>query len=1146
MRESIDRESKRDQLRPEFNQILVDFVRHCLSWEDFNYFIEKNTNFLLSQFPNDEHSFEPRTDFRPVNQSILDFFKLLFADFVRSEMPELETQHGGTRHSSLSPPAGAFRRVLDLFLEALCEHKMQEEPEEIENDLADFLKKVFWGFCYVCFFHKRELRLLFAVVGRLDPEGASLRVLRGLAGHLRTTSSPAQVFFDSILTKLVLALTVVDLNHFVADVNEKDRVGFFDLVRDLHHEVYSFDVGTICELVKKSTSTVNFSKNKIRMNYLNMASILDDNFCQKFSERDQQEHSYLRNNSSIRESTTAQICESTREDHRSSPLTENRAGRNGNPEPHHPRRAGSESRMNQVYGGPTGSATANHQVLHIENVIIKKWSGKNHMPELSSFKQEIKFQKLIESVSREFPEFEQAMSNHSESRRQDLETKAEGIQETQQTGRKLLEFFLGKADEGQVSTAYLINAVFEFPVFDVTIIEKVRNTLNNSEGRPDTREKRQDYPPQSQRKPPRTGLFFEFWYKINNDLEALGEHKKNAFQELLRFIGKLMFREVLSRRPMGLHLLHKCKVFFEIFEAQSDHLEELVGKFVSDYLYILHSEKKKKIKKDNKNMRTEKKKKYHMFDYLTWRKSPSLVKRNRKLRSLKDIESNQHLKRKWVLSWVLNCSKETVRTIVIDKFFAVWSNFERSHLEKKYLKEDGSKGRRLDIQQLRRSLDKYVSDYQNLYQWELVHARRVHTLFGSWPATSLEGIRQQTRKYFSSQVAGLNQNEVDKSTIDAFRFKQIRLKVILKKVEKINAIRQLGKLVQAHCSSLAKEDFEVLAKSVLPERQGQIKDTVRIYLLTLIETKVKLLDNYQEKFIPIFPELKELKMEKVSLAGTNEWLDDYEYIQRKVEDPQSEIREKVRLVRNGRNFVLFTTVILNKLLANQDQQDQFVLDQNYKEIIHAFEEDPIKASFLKNLSKGFSESEYLRIDPGLHATPSFPQRILLINILTWVIATGQKNPFFLILKDLNSGQIETNNFLFNVSTDGRASTDRERVTDHYVVHDPNQEAPIEGLRAHEDTGRSVPTRVPEVSRFWHLLMHGFYLAVSDSQLFTSNKLLKDIENDIKKKQKLSKMTPKEYLFDHFRRDWERFTPGVSSKIGVFLLETLADSEEVSL
>jgi hypothetical protein len=368
---------------------------------------------------------------------------------------------------------------------------------------------------------------------------------------------------------------------------------------------------------------------------------------------------------------------------------------------------------------------------------------------------------------------------------------------------------------------------------------------------------------------------------------------------------------------------------------------------------------------------------------------------------------------------------------------------------------------------------------------------------------------KQINKYFKLQ-------EKEKGTdLSYLKLKENRYNHYVRKIELINAFRQLGEFFINHINQFTKENMlgqiaEIFDNSQSPE----ISEIVKLYFLSLLNSKTNLLEEYKQEYEPFFKEYKQLRELEFSLLS-KEQFEEYEEIKANIERSDLETSEKFDRIKEKKGFYYFATLILNNLFmlkiknTKDKNTNMDLLDQKYLDLIDCFRDrNEMKYTFLKKLSIGFCDSELLNLfESSMNTDPlkNKNNKIMLINIIIWVLASEEYHPLYLLLKDLREGKTETQKFVYNVYLN---ENQKNIEKDHYTVHSFEEKYTMEKMKETKDE---------ESARFWHFILHALFLGVSDIKLIENNRLKSDIENSLKGSD-IPANNMNEYLKQHFEND----------------------------
>ena len=758
----------------------------------------------------------------------------------------------------------------------------------------------------------------------------------------------------------------------------------------------------------------------------------------------------------------------------------------------------------------------------------------DEMPYFSDFLDDLKQNELKYQVESTFSRFQWNKVKDSELQSQSMQPiPEEGTFNHKRniSDQKILDYFLeNDMIYKNISNHILLNNLFEFPSFSTTMIDNVANKHHNN---PDNRKTNTDNF-DSKTKVPLTenkGQFFRF-YNICCQRE-LNEPENKVFQKVLKFLSKLMLGVILNKNLISIKRFIQYKKFFEILISKSDELNNLIGLFANDCLFTFSDFNKKN--RSNKSRSSSKIQKNHLFKCLSinniFKKNTSILNNSNKLKIKSEI--THKYKMFIILSWIFSSSQSQIKTIFIDKLDTIWKEKHKQKFMDKMIKEN-----KLNITKFVKRLKDILIKYERQIQDEQIQIKEhFKFLWEKDQFVSDEVVQKAIKDNFAKQMRNYN-NDLKGNKI--FKLKEENIMRLMTKIELINEIRQMGRLLVENSKSISEEEFRQISTVFENKNESfEIKKIVRMYFLSLLETEFGLLDEYQEKFKPIFPELRQLKTDVTSLIISKEKQKQYSEMKQNIEGVELSKKQKYELVKDNKNFYFFATLILNNILTCKDlenmQEPNKLLDQNYQDIIDRFrEKEKLKHKFLEKLSLGFKGSQYL----SFLSRPNDPKPpllekgkvVIIINIMIWVLSCQEKHPLYLTLSDLKEIKTETNNYLFNVKHENNKES-----TGYYVVHQDAKNHLIGQLE--ENT-----------SRFWHFVLHGFYLGICDVELINSNKLLKDIENGMKK-MKLSKdVKPKEYLLSHFHNDLKYMKKPKQSVteewIASFFVESLSEFEKV--
>lgn len=584
------------------------------------------------------------------------------------------------------------------------------------------------------------------------------------------------------------------------------------------------------------------------------------------------------------------------------------------------------------------------------------------------------------------------------------------------------------------------------------------------------------------------GVFFDLHAKAR---DSEGRVRK-AFQKLLKFLFKALVEVVMDEDSVPIAEMLQYRRVFAIAVRERHRLSYLVG--------YLANQSVDAFRRLRKHLRLPK-------DWLRFFSlggaADKLLKFIKPLKSKPDkfkVENSLrvHFKFYSTLSWLFGSERQDLLVFFVDKLSLFWNQSHFPKLSATFCEEG-----RLRVPAFARKLGEVLGEYEAAFGAE------EDSIAALGLGTSTD-VRRSLEAFFARKA---KQRGLARVRDECFKVKIERMALFLRKLEGIVLLRNLAELLATKVRLDDRAAFgavaEVLGAAPQDARAPRVRETVRLFFLDVLDSRHGILTRFHASLEPLFPEMSEVQVTALSLVDEAS-LPRAQQLAAALSDAQKTANELFKEVSGASDFPLFAAFVLNrKVFRALDSESpvagQTNLDESIAKAIGKFKKQHrLQHKFLKKLHLRLAEGSALRLGGG--GALSLRQQILALNVLTWVVSSGEAHPLHGLLLDLVEQNNESRKFFFNV----REAQGQAVVTNKYVPHEPSRPA-LRILASEAD------------SRLWHLLLHGFFVAVLDLGLVNAPFLLKPLEEATGQRH-----DSPAYFVEHFRADCEalaRQSPG---------------------
>ena len=994
-------------------------------------------------------------------QSGLALFEVLCEDFMLFSgflAEEDETSRGSTgarpgttrQNREIKSNKRKILRLLRKILGVVASSK----TDRVKN--KELIRNFFWGFAFECLTGGDQLKRLLELMILVRPESMASSTLFHILENTRVESGE-EPFMQSWLTQMalsVLVLTRQDVDDII--MGDDQRVFYYQTLETLLREV-----DAQCEVFhwKWVANFVDGDYAKQTPQFLSLGPFQNSKN-EKFEQEQENYQSLYEKNSQPNQ------------------FGFNPATREKRPELLH------QLELEQDPSVPVKIKYTLEPENHKENAeYICKAIEKQ--PELAQICKDLRARCIIQRVKSlglrlSWPELDWELSDES------LGPDRMGEEEAQfrdVLNRKILAFFLfGKEPRPDLTEGRrveVLNYLFEYCGLRKDREEFLKNRFSMDHYISSTEHEDEvdgdKWPAEGVSEP--GGVFFEFYKRIR---EEDNKAAREVFQTLLQFVMDCILESVSSRESIPIGEFLRYKRVFTVLICEDHRLGRVAGalanRFDQELHWLVDAETLGRPDEEGQNplRRNVFSAKKHI--------SKNLIEKSKKKGKLRvPSKIKARFKLYLVLSWVFETRKQDLLVFFIDKLALSWNQRFYANFVGQLLHEG-----RFQVERFAETLEWVLAAYEEVFQTE-------QEAVNSFKMDLSRDSRVQIIKHFQMRAT----MSLPKARKHYFRVKIDRMNLFLRKIELVCLLRNLAEVFAKRVTLANAGPVRVVARVFGLHPQYKIRETVRLFFLSVLDSEFGILSRFEPNVQSLFPELGKLTIDALSLVGP-ESLKELQRVERLLADEDRTKEHKFAYVGRPNRFYLLLVAVLNRAIVRALDSgtglgQTTLLDSLISDVIGQFEEfHPLRYQLLRALemSPGSPSALSLVTQTG---SLNLKHKILIFNILIWTVCSEDSHPLFGLLLDMMNGNTETRKFFFNVHLPSGARN-RGFVTDEYVYHEPSRDS-LNLLKGEWQ------------SRMWHLIMHGFLIGVIEARLINENIILEPLTRHTPQ--------PRDYLVQHF-------------------------------
>lgn len=1021
------------------------------------------------------------------------FFEVLFEDFIKFSgvLEEDELLDGGSQRRARDGPTQT-EQVMQILTKMIGTIKPRSRDSGHEH--AQLVLNFFWGFAYQCFKRGPELRRMLELMMLVKPESVASETFFYILANSRIESGE-EPFMQSWLVKSVLSVLVFsqqDIDAFITDTRSKVR--FYQTLEALLRELQSnlLFLDSEDSLGAQPEKSDDKKGKKLKLLSLEQFFVLQDDQQDQTVHATREAHSSA-DSGSESEAKTSGFGMSIRRDRR----RQSSFDLDANLE---------EEESRRTIEDPRPSLNIYDNIKYIREVV------ENH-PELEDIFKDLQVKTTIQEIKQQCAKLkwrkvdwelnEKTQSQGPAQSKEKAKHKTHNRKFTNVLNQKILNYFLFRTDPvvelKRKARVKGLNSLFQFCSFRVD-----RETFQAARGRDppmsgDGSSKRSESDSDGDR--PRDdaldesidqpdGVFFDFYRQMR--ARPSGEERE-VFRKLLVLLMRGIIQSIMSGDSVSIVEFVKFRRVFDIFVKEGHQVSSLIGVLANRSIEAFKKLRKYyKLKSNAKKFLCMRPETRRSGDAQSKREIlDNFISKSKKKGKLK-VPNNVRVQFKFyiMLSWLFESTTSDLLVFFIDKLSMYW----HQHFYQDFVKARIADRAVVDIGKFAAELEELISAYEIEYQKE-------EDCIASLRLDPSRDLCAQVRRLFERRA----KKKIETSKTQCFQVKIERMDVFLKKIEIICILRNMAEAFAKQVTLDRREHVERLA-SVFRSPPGsggnpKIRETIRLFFLNVLDGEFGILSRFHKNIEPLFPESTQLEIDSLSLVDA-ESLKRLRRIEEQLADPDRTVKQKFKFLRSTQGaFYLFAVLVLNRsVLRSADSRERLanvtILDEIIANVIGLFERShKTEYRLLSRLHQGLPETSALSLQ-ARSGPLDLKQKILIYNILIWTVFCGERHPLFGLLADMMADNNETRKYHFNARDPNQLRNSRF-VTDRYVPHAPSADAlNILGSEAH--------------SRLWHLIVHGFFVALLELDMINANILLKPVEK--------SSVDSEHYFLRHFAND----------------------------
>ena len=970
----------------------------------------------------------------------------------------------------------------------------------IDRDVEFFLE-----FAFGCFHYREETLALFELINLVEDPRGRLLLLEVVKLCLKTlrSGSVSGVFVNRYIYKIIVSFFVFcpeDRDKFIP-LDSTER--YFELMKTLLKSLNKMESSGFMQLNQKrqknQKSLEAYEQEQILFLDINRISDIDSLSQPSKSEHESQDSDGITKSKTIEEDTLDFDSFWQTEMHHLKHLdtAQNRSTVRDDAS------AGSESQKSTKSVESLEPNTPNQEAsrihLFVKSFALKLCKNSQSHPKFSELLKELKMHRMVQKLRRSHPDI--IFDSFSVNLETDINPEKQSINSS------ILDYFLSTNETREKKTPNLnqplkgkiVNYLFEHCTYAAN--RQLQNQSkksfyllsNDNELKAQFKQSRKFCKKiyKEMGTDMDEGLFFQIKRNVESAEKAgfLTKQEARLFQKVVTFLIRIIFEQLQRKSSFTFEDLLKYKRVFEVFALEVKYINEIIS-----YLANISIESFIKIKQrlKTKGQKTETP---EFLDFFTFQEKeilskPLVYSKNSRL-EVRDFGKKKHDKNVFLilLSWLFGLDDPTLLTLFIDKLSMYWKQTYSKHLMAKLTLNN-----RFDFDLFADYLNEIVESYEVQYKEESEQLNSIAGLFTDQLKKS-RSINTQIREFYF-QLDG--QKTMDNHTEFVYRNKLARMRIFLKKVAVICVIRNLGHvLCDKFQSSTSLENLKLV---LIPASAGnrQVRRTVRFFFLDLLNQRHHIFKNFKEEIHPIFPESKKTEASKWVLVDFRSF-EEIKSLEQVLQNKDKSLADFFDQFNSPTGFYLFGILILNRVISHVQQDTRnVVLQPRVRSAVRLFmrRKEAAKYWILTKLVAGFQSKSRLYLYPNTEKnTLSQNQKIMIVSIVLWVVASPDLHPMKAMFADLLKKRGRSKKVVFDVFTDEGLLNQKEG---RYKFHDPVQ-----------------PDSVDKRGLLWHFLLHGFLTGIIEMDLIDSTKLFEGVSKFTEKYP-----NPIDYFVAHFRNDFE--------------------------